>query len=170
MRRAYGARLRVGCAVLVAALLPQPAVAATARDGSGLYGTCFARTYDWHYLAAHPGQRVAAIAVQFHGFEGSLLASVAYRLRYGTKFAFSSDCRGNAEAGFVCTGCTNGDCSADQREVFSIAWPGGDGLELVNDATGLLGGNAAGGRDYIISLGEQSAFTLERGEPADCAW
>ncbi len=170
MRRAHGARWRAGCAVLVAALLPQAALAAVAGNEAGLYGSCFARTYDGHYLAAHPGQRVAAIAVQFHGLDGALLASVAYRLRYGTKFAFSSDCHGSAEAGFVCTGCTNGDCRIDQGEVFSIAWLEADSLELVNDATGLLGGNPAGGRDYVIPLGEQSAFELRRGDPADCAW
>ncbi len=169
MRRAHGARWRAGCAVLVAALLPQAALAAVAGNEAGLYGSCFARIYDEHYLAAHPGQRVAAIAVQFYGFEGSLLASVAYRLRYGTKFAFSSDCEGSA-GGFVCTGCTNGDCGPGASEVFSIGWLDGGRLELVNDATGLLGGNAAGGRDYVISLGEQRAFWLERSEPADCAW
>ena len=170
MRRANGAGRRIGRALLGAALLSQPAAAATGGDQSGLYGSCFSRTYDRQYLAAHPGQRVESIAVQFYGLEGSLLASVAYRLRYGTKFAFSSDCQGNSEGGFVCTTCTGGDCGADRSEVFSIAWPGGDGLHLVNDATGLLGGNPAGGRDYIISLGEQRAFALERSEPADCAW
>jgi hypothetical protein len=169
MRRANGARRRAGLALLVVALLPQPAAAATGPNGAELNGSCFARIYDEHYLVAHPGQRVAAIAVQFYGFEGSLLASVAYRLRYGTKFAFSSDCEGSAD-GFVCTGCTNGDCGPGESEVFSIGWLEGGRLELVNDATGLLGANPAGGRDYVISLGEQRDFWLERSEPADCAW
>jgi hypothetical protein len=161
---------RFGVGVLVAAFLAAPASAETAGEASGLNGSCFAQNFDRRYLAQHPRQRVAAIAVQFHGFDGSLLASVAYRLRYGTKFAFSSDCRAVAEGYFLCAGCTNGNCGAEGGEKFAIAWPGGDGLELDNDLSGLLGGNSAGGRDYLISLREQSAFLLERGEPADCAW
>src|SRR3712207_7258731 len=70
------------------------------------YTTLFrSQSYDAAYLARHWGQRISAISVQFQGFEDSLLASVTYGLRYGTKFGFSGECREAIEGGFLCQAC-----------------------------------------------------------------
>jgi hypothetical protein len=169
MKRAAHRGRRAGRAILGAAAVLRCGGAIAAEDVSSLYGSCLARAYDRPYLAAHPAQRVAAISVQFHGFNGALLASVAWRLRYGTKFGLSSDCNLIVEGGFICTGCTNGECRSG-GETFTIGWEGGDSLNIRNEATGMLAGNGAGGRDYLISFGEHSAFALERGSAGDCAW
>src|SRR4249920_1453408 len=68
-----------------AAFLIAPASEA-AEDAKTLYDQCFTRTYDAAHLAAHPGQRVTAMSIQFQQFEDDLLASVIYTLRFGTKF------------------------------------------------------------------------------------
>ncbi len=142
---------------------------AAAQDRASLYGNCFVGNYDAAPLAQRPVQRVAAMSVQFQGFENSLLAAVQYRLRFGTKFGFSGACAVDIEGGFQCEACGNDRCSGD-GESFKILWSGGDTIQLVNDATGILAENAAGGRDRLPPDGANKAFELKRGAPGDCAW
>src|SRR5438105_3320848 len=92
-------------------LLIAPAAEA-AEDASTLYDQCFTRTYDAAHLAAHPGQRVVAMSVQFQQFEDDLLASVVYTLRFGTKFGFSGACYVKIEGGFSCDACVNDSCES----------------------------------------------------------
>lgn len=160
---------KVGAGLKAAALAAAGVVATQAAASEGLSGSCFAQRYDPGSLAVHPGQRVAAISVQFNDFAGALLASVVWTLRYGTTFGFSGDCEAAGDGVFNCTSCTNGHC-ADGAEMFTLWWRGGDRIEIVNDATGMLAGNGAGGRDYLIPLGQQNSFELTRGSAADCAW
>ena len=132
-----------------------------AEDAKTLYDQCFTRTYDAAHLAAHPGQRVAAMSVQFQQFEDDLLASVIYTLRYGTKFGFSGACYVKVEGGFLCDACVNDSCES-RGEKFKILWSGGDTVRLVNDSTGMLAENAQGGRDYLAAGGEHGEFVLRR--------
>ncbi|MBA3516162.1 MAG: hypothetical protein H0T75_00550 [Rhizobiales bacterium] len=157
MRRGFG---------LVLALLT--AVPAAAQDRAALYGACFVGTYN-PAAGAQGSRRVAAMAVQFQGFENSLLAAVQYRLRFGTKFGFSGECAVDIEGGFQCEACGNDRCGGG-GESFKILWPGGDRITLANDATGLLAENAAGGRDRLPPGGANGSFELKRGAPGDCAW
>lgn len=158
-----------------AIVLPLSAAAAdrqgapSRQDASPLFGACYSRAYDAARRAEGPGQRIAAIAVQFQGFEGALLASVTYRLRYGTTFGFSSDCHEEVEGGFLCRACVGATCGRG-GERFKILWSGEGGVEIVNDMTGMLGENPAGGRDYLISRDELENFRLRRGPAEDCVW
>jgi hypothetical protein len=156
-------------AILAAAALAVSVAQAALQDASALYGTCFARTYDDAHLAVHPGQRVTSISVNFQSFEDDLLASVIYRLRYGTKFGFSGACYTEIEGGFLCDACINDSCETS-REHFVVLWSGGDTVKLVNDLTGMLAENAEGGRDYLAAGGEHGEFLLRRGSAEDCAW
>ena len=151
---------------LLAALGSAPAAG---QDRTALYGTCFAQRYDPAYLARDRGQRVSAIAVQFQGFEDSLLASVTYALRYGTKFGFSGECRTPIEGGFLCEACGSDVCEGT-GETFKVLWSGGDSLTIVNDSTGFFARNAAGGRDRVAPGGAHAAFELKRVAAEDCAW
>jgi hypothetical protein len=141
-----------------------------AQDSAALAHTCFTRTYDAAHLAAHPGQRIAAIAVAFQGFEDSLLASVVYTLRYGPKFGFSGDCYRPAEGGYLCQACGTTDSCQGNGESFKILWSGNDEVQLVNDTTGLFAENADGGRDRLAAGGEHRLFVLKRAPAEECAW
>ncbi|HEX9906550.1 MAG TPA: hypothetical protein VGA77_16480 [Propylenella sp.] len=163
-RRRYSARVVFAVAGLAASV-----AAAEPPDPSVLFGACFSRTHSAVDLAARPGQRVATISMQFQGFEGALLASVVYKLRYGTKFGFGADCHREIAGGFSCEACAGGACDAN-AEVFEIHWSGGDALRIVNQKTGMLAENPEGGRDYLISRGEHRAYFLMRARPEDCAW
>ena len=156
-------------AVLAAAALAASLTPAASQDASALYDACFARTYDDAHLAAHPGQRVSAISVQFQSFEDDLLASVIYTLRYGTRFGFSGACYVKIEGGFLCDACVNDSCESS-GEHFIVLWPGGDTVRLVNDLTGMLAENPEGGRDYLAAGGEHGEFVLRRASAEDCAW
>ncbi len=142
---------------------------AASQEASALYDTCFARTYAAAHLAAHPGQRVTEIAVNFQVFEDDLLASVIYSLRYGTRFGFSGACYVKIEGGYLCEACANDYCEAS-GERFKVLWSGGDMVKLVNDQTGMLAKNGEGGRDYLAAGGEHGEFVLRRGSSEDCAW
>jgi hypothetical protein len=150
--------------VLAASLGP-----AAPQDASALYDTCFTRTYDFAHLAGHPGQRVAEMSVYFQEFEDDLLASVIYTLRFGTRFGFSGACYVKIENGFACEACVNDSCESS-GELFQVLWSGGDTVRLVNNLTGMLAANAAGGRDYLAAGGEHGEFLLRRGAAEDCAW
>jgi hypothetical protein len=141
--------------------LAVPLSPTSAQDAESLYESCF--------VAANPGERVTAISVYFQNFADTLLAGVSYTLRYGDKFGFSGDCHQEIEGGFLCEACTNDGCDTN-GESFTILWSGGDSIELVNDSTGVVGENPAGGRDYLRAGGESSRFTLSRGSLSDCAW
>jgi hypothetical protein len=154
---------------LLATGAADPQVPPSQSDSSPLFGACYARAFDAAHLSAHPGQRVEMIAVHFQGFGGDLLASVTYRLRYGTKYGFSSDCHEAVEGGFLCRACIGAGCGRG-GETFKILWSGENGLDLVNNMTGMLGENPAGGRDYLISRAEMGHFRLLRGSPEDCIW
>jgi hypothetical protein len=154
---------------LVRAALAASVVPAVSEDAAALYDKCFSRTYDAAHLARHPGQRVSAISVQFQEFEGDLLASVIYKLRFGTKFGFSGACYVKIEGGYACDACVNDSCESN-GEKFRILWSGGDTVKLVNDETGMLAKNAEGGRDYLAAGGEHAAFVLRRGAADNCAW
>lgn len=140
-----------------------------AAETSALYGQCFAQSFSEPHLATHPGQRVAAIAVHFQGFEDNLLASISYSLRYGTRFGLSADCYVKIEGGFLCSACTTGSCGAG-NESFKLFWSGGDHMFVVNDTTGMLGGNPDGGRDYLRASGGDSQFLLFRTAEGMCRW
>jgi hypothetical protein len=152
-------------AVIAGVAATTSALAAEAQEA--LYGSCFAATYNAAHLAGHPGQRVAAMSVGFQGFAGSLLASVSYRLRYGTKFGFSGDCAPQ-EGGFVCQSCGSDRCTSSTQN-FTIGWSGADTLELINDATGLFAENPAGGRDRLAAGGTHGRFSLTRAANEICA-
>jgi hypothetical protein len=156
-------------AILAGGVLAASAGSGAAQNGSDLYDTCFARDYGPVHLAAHPGQRVSSISVQFLSFEDDLLATVIYTLKFGTRFGFSGACYVRIEGGWQCQGCANDSCEANGEE-FKIYWPGGDTVTLVNDTTGMLAGNAEGGRDYLASDGEHRAFLMRRAAAQDCAW
>jgi hypothetical protein len=156
-------------AVFAVAALTASVTQAASQDASALYDTCFARTYDAAHLAAHPGQRLTAISVNFQVFEDDLLASVIYTLRYGTKFGFSGACYVKIEGGFLCDACVNDSCETS-GEHFVVLWSGGDSVKLVNDLTGMLAKNAEGGRDYLPAGGEHGEFALRRAAPEACAW
>ena len=158
--------MRRAVPALVAAFCVTPAAA---QDKAALFGTCFVQRYDAAHLARHRGQRVSAIAVQFQGLEDSLLASVTYGLRYGTKFGFSGECRTAIEGGFSCQACGSGRCEG-RGETFKILWSGGDSLQLVNHSTGFFAENAAGGRQRIGPGGEHGSFELRRVPSEDCRW
>jgi hypothetical protein len=143
------------------------AAPAGAAEPGQLYDTCFVRVYDAKHLALHPGQRVAAIRVLFQGFADDLLASVSYSLRHGGDFGFSGDCHERIEGGFFCRACSNDSCDAG-AESFRILWEGGEEVTLANDMTGVVGENAAGGRDYLQARGEHAAFVLRRGAIERC--
>src|SRR5262249_8147635 len=133
-----------------------------------LYDTCFAKHYSAPELAAHPGQRVSAISVLFQSFQGDLLASVVYTVRYGTKFGFGGACSVKIEGGFQCDACVNETCGSND-ERFKVLWSGGDTIRLVNDETGMLAKNAQGGRDYLSARGDAREFVLRRGALSACA-
>jgi hypothetical protein len=163
-------RLFARCGAFLAGVaLAASAIGAAAEDPKTLYDQCFTRTYDAAHLAAHPGQRVVAMSVQFQQFEDDLLASVVYTLRYGTKFGFSGACYVKVEGGFSCDACVNDSCES-RGEKFKILWAGGDTVRLVNDSTGMLAENQQGGRDYLAAGGEHGEFVLHRAAPADCRW
>jgi hypothetical protein len=155
-------RLAAGVAAMLS--FGGPALAAEPAD---LYGACFVRVYDAKHLAAHPGQRVTAIRLQFQGFAGDLLASVSYSLRHGGDFGFSADCHEPIDGGFFCRACTNDSCDAG-GESFRILWSGGDEVTLANDRTGVVGENPEGGRDYLQARGEHALFELRRGAADRC--
>lgn len=140
-----------------------------AENPPNLFGSCFARSYDARYLAAHPGQRVAAISANFQGFEDNLLTSVIYKLRYGTTFGFSGPCYVKIEGGFLCEACVNDNCETSGGQ-FEVRWSGGDSVKLVNNTTGMLSKNAEGGRDYLPAGGENGEFVPRRAAPEDCTW
>jgi hypothetical protein len=142
---------------------------AAAQDASALYGQCFTRNYDAAHLAAHPGQRVTAISAQFQEFEGDLLASIIYTLRFGTKFGFSGACYVKIDGGYSCDACVGDSCQSRGEKV-KILWSGGDTVRLVNDSTGMLAENQQGGRDYLAAGGEHGEFLLRRSAPEDCRW
>jgi len=142
---------------------------AAALDTADLSGSCFARTYDRAYLAAHPGQRVAAIAVQFSDLADSLLAGVSYKLRYGPRFGFSGECYGREKGAILCDACGTADSCRGTRESFKVVWSGGDVLQIVNDTTGLAAANPAGGRDRLNPNGPHRTFHLSRAAPEACA-
>jgi hypothetical protein len=156
-------------AVLAAGALAASVGPAISDDASTLYDKCFSRTYNAAHLAKHPGQRVIAISAQFQEFEGDLLASVIYKLRYGTKFGFSGACYVKIEGGYACDACVNDSCESN-GEKFKILWSGGNTVRLVNDQTGMLAENAEGGRDYLAAGGELAEFVLRRGTDKNCAW
>jgi hypothetical protein len=169
----YGAISRrmigqAGIFVVVAATVS--AASAAAQDRAQLFGSCFVRLYDRAHMASHPGQRVAAISVQFQSFEDSLLAGLSYKLRYGPKFGVSGDCYRDIEGGFLCDACGSTDSCQGNGETFKILWAGGDTIRLVNDATGIVAENADGGRDRLEPGGEHGEFLLQRGTPDECAW
>ncbi len=147
----------------IAAAATQPA----SGDAAALYDKCFTRSYDVRYLAAHPGQRVASISANFQRFDGDLLTSVIYRLRFGTTFGFSGACYVKIEGGYLCEACVNDNCKTSGGQ-FEIRWSGGDTLKLVNDLTGMLAKNASGGRDYLAAGGEDGEFVLRRASPEAC--
>ena len=155
-------------AVLIGGSLIASGVQAASEDASALYDKCFARTYDVAQLAAHPGQRVSAISVLFQSFEGDLLASVVYKVRFGTKFGFGGACSAKIDGGFQCDACVNNGCGSND-EKFKILWSGGDTIKLVNDETGMLAKNAQGGRDYLKAGGEPREFVLRRASLQACA-
>jgi hypothetical protein len=157
----------VAAAIFCGSLLALP-VSAAAIDPAGLFDTCFARNYSASQLSAHPGQRVRTMSVLFQSFEGDLLASVVYRVRFGTRFGFGGACSKAISGGFECDACVNNGCDQD-GERFKILWSGGDTIRLVNDETGLLAKNAAGGRDYLMSGGEPREFVLSRAALTACA-
>ena len=99
--------VRRGVAAGLAAALALSAAPAFAQAASDLFGTCFVRQSP----NAAPAYRVASIAVLFQGFGDDLLASVAYRLRYGTAFGISGDCSEPADGGYLCHACANSDCA-----------------------------------------------------------
>jgi len=156
-------------AILAGGVLATWAGEAVAQDAASLYDTCFARTYSPAHLAAQTGQRVSSIAVQFLSFEDNLLASVVYTLKFGTRFGFSGACFVKIEGGYECEGCTNDGCDTG-GERFKILWPGGDTVTLLNDSTGVLAGNAQGGRDYLAADGANRAFLLRRASADECVW
>lgn len=168
-RPGRGQALRIGLtgSICLTALLDLAQGAA--QDRATLFGTCFVGNYDAASLARRSGHRVAAMSVQFQGLDGSLLAGAQYRLRFGTKFGFSGDCAVEVEGGFQCEACGNDGCNGD-GESFKILWPGGDTITLVNNATGILAENPAGGRDRLPPGGANGSFELKRGAPGDCAW
>jgi hypothetical protein len=140
---------------------------AQASNAAALYEMCFAGRFD----RSHPGQRLGTMSVYFQGLAGSLLTSVQYRLRYGTKFGFSGECGADPRGGFLCNACGGGVESCQENgETFRIVWLGGDDLELINDTTGLFAENPAGGRDRLAAGGGNRSFTLKRAGAADCAW
>ena len=145
------------------------ALGARAADISSLYGKCFAQSFAQPHLALHPGQRVAAMAVQFQGFEGNLLASVFYSLRYGPGFGLSADCYVRIEGGLACTACTMDSCEAG-GESFKLYWSGEDIVQIVNDTTGMLAENPDGGRDYLRAGGGDSLFVLPKAAAGTCGW
>ena len=149
----------------IIAAIPQ----AQAQDQSTLVGTCFSRAYSPEHLADNPGQRVSDISVQFQGFEGSLLASVIYTLRFGTRFGFGADCYEKIEGGFLCRACAGDSCQSS-GETFKILFGDEGAIRLVNDSTGMVAENPDGGRDYLRSDGEHGEFILYRGLPESCAW
>lgn len=167
MRRRGAASLRRAAAGVL--LLPALTGPAPAQDAAELYETCFERIYGAEHLAAHPNQRVVSMAVHFQTFEDDLLASVIYRLRFGTEFGFSGACYEKIEGGFLCEACANDHCEAS-GEQFKIMWSGGDSVKLVNDLTGMLAKNGSGGRDYLATGDEHAEFLLYRGSTEDCAW
>jgi len=156
-------------AILAGSVLAASGGEAASPDVSALYHTCFARTYSATHLAAHPGQRVSAIAVNFQVFGDDLLASVIYTLKYGTRFGFSGACYVKIDGGFQCEGCVTDNCETG-GEKFKILWSGGDTVRLVNDSTGMLAKNVEGGRDYLAADGEHREFLLRRGSTDDCEW
>jgi hypothetical protein len=157
--------VRRGVAAGLAAALALSAAPAFAQAASDLFGTCFVRQSP----NAAPTYRVASIAVLFQGFGEDLLASVAYRLRFGTAFGISGDCSEPAAGGYLCHACANSDCAGGE-ESFRVLWRGGETVTLVNDRTGMLGTNSAGGRDYLWAGGRTRAFVLDRAAVDDCAW
>jgi hypothetical protein len=162
-------RSHVAGGVLAAVALAGSVASAAPEDLSVLYDKCFTRAYDAAHLAGHPGQRVTKMSVQFQEFEGDLLASVIYTLRYGTKFGFSGACYVKIEGGYSCDACVNDTCESN-GEKFKILWSGGETIRLVNEETGMLAKNAEGGRDYLSAGGEHGEFILRRGRAEDCSW
>jgi hypothetical protein len=140
---------------------------ASAADAPSLADTCFKASYDADYLAAHRGQRVAKIAANFQEFDNNLLTSVIYKLRYGTTFGFSGACYTKIKGGFLCEACVNQNCETSGGQ-FEVLWSGGDTVKIVNDLTGLLAKNAAGGRDYLAAGGDNGEFVLRRAAPDSC--
>jgi hypothetical protein len=141
--------------------------AASAADTPSLADTCFTASYDADHLATHPGQRVAKISANFQEFDKSLLISVIYKLRFGTAFGFSGACYTKTKVGFLCEACVNDNCQTSGGQ-FEVRWPGGDTVRIVNDLTGLLAKNAAGGRDYLAAGGADSEFVLRRASSNAC--
>src|SRR5262249_13020559 len=131
-------------AILIGGSLLASSVQAASDDQSTLYDTCFAKDFSAAELAAHPGQRVSAMSVVFQSCEGELLASVVYKVRYGTRFGFGGACSTKIEGGFQCSACVNNSCGSND-ERFKILWSGGDAVRVVNDDTGMLAKNAQGG-------------------------
>jgi hypothetical protein len=160
---------RLAAVALSLAALPHLISEAVAVETSDLYGTCFAAWQAASPIPGSPSSRVAAIAVQFQGFENTLLASASYTLRYGTSFSFSAECNAESEGSFSCRSCVNDNCETN-GEAFQVIWSGGDGLHILNDTTGMLAENAAGGRDYLLPTGQQETFLLYRTAAENCAW
>jgi hypothetical protein len=140
---------------------------ATAADAPSLADTCFTASYDADDLAAHPGQRVAKISAGFQEFDKDLLVSVIYRLRFGTTYGFSGACYTKTKDGFLCEACVNENCETSGGQ-FEVRWSGGNTVRIVNDLTGLLAKNAAGGRDYLAAGGADGEFVLRRTSSDAC--
>jgi len=140
---------------------------ASAADAPGLASACFSARYDAEYLAAHPGQRVAAISANFQELEGDILTSVIYKLRFGPTYGFSGACYTKTSEGFLCEACVNDNCETSGGQ-FEVRWSGGDTVKIINDLTGLLAKNAAGGRDYLAARGADHEFLLRRVSSGAC--
>lgn len=139
---------------------------ASAADAPSLADTCFTAKYDADDLASHPGQRVARISAGFQELDKDLLVSVIYRLRYGTTYGFSGACYTKTKEGYLCEACVNENCETSGGQ-FEVRWSGGNTVRIVNDLTGLLAKNAAGGRDYLTAGGADSDFVLRRAASSD---
>ena len=160
----------VGQAGILVLVAGTATTSAPAQDRAELVGACFVRVYDRAHMTSHPGQRVAAISVQFQSFDENLLAGLSYKLRYGPKFGVSGDCHQEIEGGYLCASCGSVGSCQGQGETFKILWSGGETIRLVNDTTGIVAENAEGGRDRIKADGEHREFVLNRAKPEDCAW
>jgi hypothetical protein len=142
---------------------------AAAQDQAALYGACFARSYDETHLAAHPEQRVAALAVFFQEYEDNLWAGASYMLRDGGRYFFSGDCFERIDGGFLCHVCANDSCD-ETGETFKVLWTGGETLDLVNDTTGVRAESLDGKRDQLAAGGEDGTFRLSPAAREACDW